>query len=166
MFENVFRIRGRHVLSYAFDMSRAMRPIICFASRVECISSWMSCNELAVLLCLRKRFWRESKISFFWKNHLSLESIIFSCIFAMVFISDIDLYDLISILFFSGLSIGMIMECFKFFGISPDDHILLYTLIIELKADIGRLWINLYGIPSGPGAKLVHFDNTLLISAN
>lgn len=46
----------------------------------------------------------------------------------------------------------MIMECFQFFGMSPDDHLLLDTKIIEFKVDIGRLSINLYGTPSGPGA--------------
>ena len=127
------------MVSYAFDMSRAIRPIICFAFRVVCISSCMSCSVLEVLLCLWKPFCRGSRILFFSRNYLSLELIIFSNIFAMVFRSDIGLYDLISNLFLSGLGIGMVMECFQFCGICPVDHILLNNLMIEIKADLGRL---------------------------
>lgn len=147
-------------------MSRAMRPITCFVSRVEWISACISCSVLLVLLCLRKPFWRGSSRLFFPRNHLSLESMIFSNTLTMVLRSDIGLYDLVSNLFLFGLGIGMTIECFHFLGIAPDDHILLNTMTIESRAEMGRLWMKQYGIPSGPGARLVHFDVALTISAS
>jgi len=56
IFDRIFNMRGRHAVSYALDMSRAMRPITCFVSRVEWISVCISCSVLLVLLCLRKPF--------------------------------------------------------------------------------------------------------------
>jgi len=40
----------------------------------------------------------------------------------------------------------MTMECFHFWGITPDDHILLNTMTIESRAKVGRLCMKQYGI--------------------
>lgn len=84
----------------------------------------------------------------------------------MVLRSDIGLYDLVSNLFLFGLGIGMTIACFHFLGIAPDDHILLNIVTIDSRAEMGRLWMKQYGIPSGPGARLEHFDVALTISAS
>jgi hypothetical protein len=53
-------IHGRHVVSYALEMSRATSPRTCLASNVFFTSSCMSCKLLYVLLCLRNPFcWEE-----------------------------------------------------------------------------------------------------------
>jgi len=64
---------------------------------------------------------------------------IFSNTLTMVLKSDVGLYDLVSNLFLFDLSIGMAKDCFQFLGIAPDDHILLNTMAIESRAEVGRL---------------------------
>jgi len=106
------------------------------------------------------------KCCFFSRNHLSLESIIF---FQYLYHGIQEQYWSVWFnikLIFSPFGYGMIMECFRFCGMSPNDHILLNTWMIKFKADKRRLCINVYSISFISRAILVYFDKILLISTN